>query len=141
MYIKIQDLINKNNIKEALILLNNITKLSIEDDNISNDNIKLLFLLIKCHIINNDVENIKKNFLLLEKIVEKKIFLDNSLYETKDIEDLINLYINFLYHFLEEKNDNTDLDFYLNYIFDFLSNLYCYDEFNIENKIHYILES
>lgn len=145
MYVEIKELINNNSIEESLILLNNLIKNNIEEqtDN-TNEHIKLLFLLIKCFYIKKDNNEVKKYFLILESKIENKIFLDNALYETIEIEELINLYFEFSFNFLEDNiNDmeNNEYNFYLNRMFDFLSNLYNFDDLNIENKYYFILES
>lgn len=144
MYIKIKELINKNSIDESLILLNELIKQNIKEENDdTNEHIKLIFLLIECFYIKQERKKIKDNFLFLESKIEKKVFLDDF-YQSKEIEETINLYINFLINFLEENinvMDNTDFYFYLNRIFDFLSNLYSFDDFSIEDKNYVILES
>lgn len=144
MYIKIKELINKNSIDESLILLNELIKINIEDKNDdTNEHIQLLFLLIKRFYIKQEKNKIKESFLFLESKIEKKIFLDDY-YQPKEIEETINLYINFLINFLEDNidiMDNKDFYFYLNKIFDFLSNLYSFDEFSIDEKYYVILES
>lgn len=149
MYKKtIDDLITNNKINDRISEIQKIISSQNNDDIyffknfcLNNENLFLIFDLLLCYSLIEKEEKIEFYEKIIHNAIEEKIFLKINNFNNKEIEELINIFIDFYFNYLLIIKKFKKIEFNLIFIFDFLSNLYKFNELIIHNKKVYILET